>query len=107
MVLLVLLLGILNFFWGEKVPAGGGFGWDGIIYADMVRNLDSFIDGGKLSSYYAQKMLPSVIVRSTFSLFSVPTSDLNIIRGFEIYNMILIVFTCLVWKRLANFLNLS
>lgn len=41
MFLIVFALGFLNFFWGEKVPAGGGFGWDGANYANMVRHLDS------------------------------------------------------------------
>src|SRR5450759_2625136 len=83
MILIVLALGLLNFFWGEKVPAGGGFGWDGVLYADMVRNLDSMISGGQLSSYHAQRILPSAIVRSMLLFSEVSMSDTNIIRGFE------------------------
>ena len=37
MFLVVLVLGILNFFWGERVPAGGGFGWDGVVYAHICQ----------------------------------------------------------------------
>lgn len=43
---MVLVLGLLNFFYGELVPAGGGLGWDGVLYADMVRNIGSVINGG-------------------------------------------------------------
>jgi hypothetical protein len=107
MILIVLALGLLNFFWGEKVPAGGGFGWDGVLYADMVRNLDSMISGGQLSSYHAQRILPSAIVRSMLLFSEVSMSDTNIIRGFELYNLVLLVGACWVWKRVADNFSLS
>lgn len=107
MILIVAALGLLNFFWGEKVPAGGGLGWDGVRYAEMVRNLDSMISGGQLSSYHAQRILPSVIVRSLLLFFGVTMSDTNIIRGFELYNLVLLVGACWAWKRVADNLSLS
>ena len=107
MVLLVFVLGLLSFFWGEKVPAGSGFGWDGVIYAKMVRNLDSMISGGQLSSYYAQRILPSAIVRSMLIFSKTPMNDINIIRGFELYNLVLLVGSCWAWKRVADNFSLS
>ena len=107
MTLIVLLLGGLNFLWGEKVPAGGGLGWDGIFYAEMVRHLDSMISGGQLSNYYAQRILPSSVVRAMLLVFKVTTSDTAIIRGFELYNLALLVVACRVWKRIANIFSLS
>jgi hypothetical protein len=107
MVFIVLTLGLLNFFWGELVPAGGGFGYDGVRYAEMVRNLDSMISGGQLSSYYAQRILPSAIVRSLMFLSGVWMSDANIIRCFELYNLALLVGACWIWKRVAGNFSLS
>lgn len=107
MVLIVLTLGLLNFFWGEKVPAGGGFGWDGVFYAEMVRHLDVMISGGQLSGYYAQRILPSAIVRAMLLLSGAVASDTNIIRGFELYNLTLLVGACWVWRRVANNFALS
>ena len=107
MILIVFALGLLNFLWGEKVPAGGGFGWDGVRYAEMVRNLNSMISGGQLSSYYAQRILPSLIVRSMLLFSGVSISDTNIIRGFELYNLVLIVGACWIWKRVADNFSLS
>lgn len=37
----------------ETIPAGNGFGYDGVTYAGMVANLDQMIANGELSSYYA------------------------------------------------------
>jgi hypothetical protein len=107
MIVLVLSLGLLNFFWGEKVPAGGGFGWDGVIYAKMVRNLDSMISGGQLSSYYTQRILPSFLVRSILLVSKVEMSNINIIRSFELYNLTLLVGACWIWKRVSDNFSLS
>ena len=107
MFLIVFTLGFLNFFWGEKVPAGGGFGWDGVNYANMVRNLDSMINGGQLSSYYTQRILPSGIVRAMMLLFGTAMSDSNIIKSFEIYNLVLLMIACWAWKRVADNFSLS
>ena len=102
MVFIVFLLGAFNFFFGEKVPAGGGFGWDGVNYANMVRNLDSMISSGSLSNYYAQRILPSGIVRSLLLLTGISMSNINIIKSFEIYNLALLIGACFVWKRAVN-----
>ena len=107
MLLIILALGLLNFFWGEKVPAGGGFGWDGVQYAKMVRNLDTMISDGQLSSYYTQRILPSAIVRGMLLFSGVSINDANIIRSFELYNLTLLVVACWAWKRIANKFLLS
>jgi hypothetical protein len=107
MFLIVLFLGLLNFLWGELVPSGGGLGWDGVLYADMVRNIGSIIRGGQLSSYYAQRFLPSIIVRGMLLCARVPINNTSIIRGFEVYNLALLLGTCRVWKRLADAVHLS
>lgn len=107
MLLIILVLGLLNFFWGEKVPAGGGFGWDGVQYAKMVRNLDTMISDGQLSSYYTQRILPSAIVRGMLLLSGTSISDANIIHAFELYNLTLLVVACWAWKRVADKFSLS
>ena len=107
MLLIVLILGLFNLLWGEKVPAGGGLGWDGVLYADMVRNLGSIISGGQLSSYYAQRILPSSIVRGMLLCTSMSMNNTNIIRGFEVYNLVLILGACWVWKRVSGVVHLS
>ena len=107
MFLVVLVLGLLNFFWGERVPAGGGFGWDGVVYAHMVRNLGSMISEGQLSSYYAQRILPSAIVRGMLLCSGVPMNNTNIIRGFEVYNLVLLLGACWAWKRISGAVHLS
>jgi hypothetical protein len=107
MTTIVITLGMLNFFFGEIVPAGGGFGWDGVTYANITRNLESMISEGQLSNYYAQRVLPSAVVRSMLLLTGASFSDNNIIRGFECYNLILLFGASWVWKRLADNFSIS
>lgn len=107
MFVIVLTLGTLSFLWGEKVTAGGGLGWDGVNYANMVRNLDSMIANEELSSYYTQRILPSAIVRGLLMVSSAEMSNINIIQGFELYNLALLLMACWVWKRLADNFSLS
>jgi hypothetical protein len=107
MALIVLIFGLFSFFWGEKVPAGGGLGWDGLVYADMVRNLGTLIRDAKLGSYYAQRILPSAVVYVLLALAGAPPTTPNIIRGFELYNIFLLVGATWVWKRISDNQSLS
>lgn len=107
MAVIILFFGIFNFFWGERVPAGGGLGWDGLKYADMVHNFNFLFSRGLLSGYYVQRILPSAMVRGFLLIAGASTSDPNIIRGFELYNLLLLLGGCWIWKRIAEKSDLS
>lgn len=107
MMLIIFVLGLFNFFWGERVPAGGGLGWDGLQYADMVRHFGSMVVDGRLNSYYAQRIVPLAIVRGMLLIAGSAVSDINIIRAFEVYNLFMLLCACWVWKRVADTVGLS
>jgi hypothetical protein len=107
MTLFVIVLGLLNLFYGEVVPANDGFGWDGVVYREMTLNLNSMISDGKLNSYYAQRILPSLIVRSMLDLVNAPLSYINIIQAFSWYNLALLLGVSYLWKRLASHFSIS
>ena len=54
---------IIHFFYGERVLAGNGSGWDGIQYAQWVSNfsLANYFQH-QLSAYYIQRIVPSSLV---------------------------------------------
>jgi hypothetical protein len=106
MVSIVVVLGVCNLMFGELVPAGGGLGWDGVTYADMVRRLGSMISSGELSRYYSQRILPSLIVRTMLKVSGADLSDQNIIRGFELLNLLALIVGTLIWKRMADLLSM-
>ena len=103
----VILLGLFSLFYGEIVPANDGLGWDGATYADLTRNLPSIISDGKLNTYYAQRWLPSALVRIFLIMFKSAFSNDDIIHAFAIYNLVLLGGACFIWKRIADRCNLS
>lgn len=107
MATIVIALGVLNFFFGEIIPEADGLGWDGVIFAKLVRSLDLMVYEGQLSSYYAQRLLPAASVRGLLLLAGASFSNINIIRGFECYNLVLLVGALWVWKRIANNFSIS
>jgi hypothetical protein len=34
---LFIIYGLLSIFWGEKIPAGNGFGFDGVVYGTAAK----------------------------------------------------------------------
>ncbi|TKC91818.1 hypothetical protein FAZ69_05125 [Trinickia terrae] len=106
MMLLILVYGLFNLAVGEKVPTAGGFGWDGVTYADIVRNLPSLISSGHMTGYYAQRLLPSAIVRVGLLIFGFDFSNTNLIRGFGIYNLAMLLAAAAVWKAISDHLRL-
>lgn len=53
---------IYSFFWGERVWANNGAGWDGSVYARFAKNFHTVLINKKLNAYYLQHALPSAIV---------------------------------------------
>lgn len=102
MLLAVLALCLVNMVIGETIPAGEGLGYDGLVYGNMVLELPALIREGRLNHYYAQRILPSAIVRwgmlAAGSELTVPA----IIRAFRIYNLLLLLGVCWVWVRLVR-----
>jgi hypothetical protein len=107
MTLIVLSLGLYSLFWGERISAGNGLGFDGRVYASMTREIGSQIATGQLGSYYAQRILPSAIVHGMLRIAEAADNNENIIRCFELYNLLLVVGACRIWKRVADKLSLS
>jgi hypothetical protein len=93
-VTLVIAYGLASFFWGEKVPTARGLGWDGQIYADIIRNLPN-ID---VSVYYAHRLLLPTLV-----WFVAPdTSTISITTTFNLLQIGVQAASVLLWFRVAK-----
>ena len=100
---IVASLAVLSFVGGEKVPEGGGLGWDGTQYSRMTRELGQMVRNRELAGYHAQRILPSAAVRGLLvAAGRAPTSDAAI-AGFEAWNA-LVLLTCvgLWWAACAS-----
>jgi hypothetical protein len=91
----------------ETIPAGGGFGYDGVIYAQMVSEIDTMISRGELSEYYAKRVLPSLVIRQGLIATGLPFDANNIINGFRILNFLLLVFCVPFWMAIAQQVRVS
>ena len=72
MIVLVLSLGLLNFFWGEKVPAGGGFGWPFFVLGLVLALEES---STKTSFKYTLAILTIMFAQFWMKLIWVPWSS--------------------------------
>lgn len=105
---LVVLLSVAAFLLlPETIPAGGGFGFDGVTYARMVVEVESMIATGELSTYYSQRILPALLVKTGLWVLDLPTSPENIISGFRVLNFSLLSICVLLWFAIAKELKLS
>ncbi|MDX6612638.1 MAG: hypothetical protein QOD75_1824 [Blastocatellia bacterium] len=106
MLLLMALIGAANILWAERLTVNGGFGWDGLWYAGWVRDFYGSIFVHGVPEYYVQRILPSAIVHYGLRALRAPLSDQNILRGFDAYNFILVLFSVYLWGRIADRLSL-
>ena len=106
MALITIVIGVLSmdFAANWKIIEGQG---DQFIYLDLAKNLKLMISDGRLSDYYAKRILPSLVVSSSLDLLGFQISDRSIIRGFYIYNMILIIGSGIIWKKIADSFSFS
>ncbi len=108
MMLIILVFGLFNFFFGEKILLNEGLGWDGARYAEIVRRLPEMIELGQLNSYYAQRVAPLLIVRWLLMAMGYSLDPANhIIRAFEIYNLVLLLAICWLWHDLLKSIGLE
>lgn len=106
MLLLMLVIGVANILWAERLMINGGFGWDGLWYAGWVKDFYGSIFVRGVPEYYVQRILPSAIIHYGLRLFRVPLEDQNIILGFDVYNLILVLWSVYLWGLIADRLSL-
>ncbi len=93
----VCLVTLANFFWAERTPAGGGLGWDGMVYGDLARDPygEIFVEGEP--AYFIQRALPSVVVYAILKLLGASATDPHLIRAFEVLDVLLLAAMGIVW----------
>jgi hypothetical protein len=105
--LVLLVTGFAQIIWGETLPVNNGLGWDGRRYANVTAAFSDHVFGGQLNSYELQRILPSAVLSLALNLLGMQKTDGNIVRGFQIYNLMLLLVCSLLWSRLASILGLS
>src|SRR6185437_9196322 len=118
MIVVMLVGGIASLLWTERLPVGGGFGWDGLNYGAWARDFNKSIFVEKVNDYYVQRIAPSAIVHfgtkqllrpfySHHRIQEILAENKNIILAFGIYNLVLLVLSVWLWGGIADHLALS
>jgi hypothetical protein len=103
----ILVISLLNVLFAEKIQVRGGLGFDGKFYGDIAANFVERVTEQQLSAYRIQRIVPSGIIYGVFSLFKIPLSVPNIIKGFEFLNVFLLAISAWAWGLIANELKIS
>jgi hypothetical protein len=97
---------IFNYFYGERVNAGNGLGWDGIKYAVWTTESTISILNHGLDLYFIQRLFPSTVIYYTTTFFNHPLSTTTqIINAFFIYNSILLALAVITFCGIAKHLK--
>jgi hypothetical protein len=103
---LLLLIGFQLVF-PEYVQEENGLGWDGEVYANMLRDLESKIAGQSINAYYFGRIFPVAIIYGALSVFQLPKTDAVILQSFLLLNISLIGWSYWLWVRICRTLELG
>lgn len=89
-ILITLALLFFNYK-GELIEVNDGAGWDGRLYASYTAHLDESIAQKAINEYRFQRILPSVILNKTMLALNIPFTVPNVVAGFRLFNLILLL----------------
>ncbi len=104
---LIIAIVVFNQFFGEKIDANGGVGYNGVGYAAWARDFRGTVLAEGLSTYHVRRLLPSAVVHLGLYLCGAEMTDANIIRSFIIMNTICQLMSLWVWSWIARELGLG
>lgn len=107
MLLGVLVYAAIYLIWGELIPAEGGFGFDGTIFRQVVKEFPTILVEKTLRQYYVGRLFPSMIVHYALVLLKLPLADFYILKGFQVLNSIVLVSSAALWGKIADLLSIG
>lgn len=101
---LMLYYGIFYILFGEIYPFNGGLSTDGFVFASFVPD---FTKSNFFDTYYAHRILPSLLVGTFLKLFSINLTEHYIYIAFQILNLASIVISCYFFKQMLILFKIS
>ncbi len=87
------------------IPVANGFGWDGVLYGKMALNFPAMM--GKMDSYHAGRIFPSVMLHYLLVFFKIPLNLKTALVSFQIYYFIILILTSITWVKIMQRLKLA
>ena len=107
MLVLVFAWGLFSIFHGERIPAGNGLGYDGVIYADTAVYFPESVFRKHETDKRIQRFLPSAVVHYSLRSFKAPLTPINVVRAFQILNLALLLAAVLLYRSISAMLGLG
>jgi len=76
---LLIIYGLFSIFFGEKIPAGGGLGWDGVVYGTAAKGFYKTIVNKKIDNLQLLRIFPSGVIYCYLQMLRVSRTNTNII----------------------------
>ncbi len=105
-ILLVFIISLSGFFFGEKIAEIGLFG-DELVYRNLARDFPGEIIFKRQSSFRMQRSLPMFSVYYGLKLFQLPHTDEMIFRAFGLCTVALLTLSGWFWCQLVRLLQIS
>jgi hypothetical protein len=103
----MLIYCIYAVLFAEKIPVHNGLGWDGHLYARVIKNFGDHFSENRFEQYTVGRMLPLLIIYYSMKIFNISITDQNIVWQFQILNSALIILSVYLWVKIASRLNLT
>lgn len=100
--LFIIVLFVFQAFLGEKIIVNKGLGYDGLEYTAVSESGPKLIVEKRLDSYRLQRTLPSLLINYTFTFLKLPITDKSVLNGFNIFDLILLISSVIVWLRILK-----
>ena len=97
-----LVLGYAVLAIGDRLP---DYGWDGTLYGRITeQETFRFLvrRKGNLDPYYVRRMLPTWVIHHILSLLHIDLVMPNIIRAYQVLNLLVLVGASLTWSRISE-----
>jgi hypothetical protein len=107
MLIIIALAGTISILFAERVTVGSGFGWDGIRYGHVAMDLYNWFFSEDVNAYSLQRILPSAIVHYGLRALAIHPTIESVIIGFAVYNLTLLLLSCLLWIKVADHLRIG
>ena len=102
LIVLFFIWGLFQLVAGEKIQVKGGFGWDGVMYADAVPGIPEILFSREYTPSHAARLLPPTLVAGIMSLTGAEMDAENIIFYFGLLNYLMIFFSILIWIQICK-----
>jgi hypothetical protein len=91
----------------ERIPVGNGVGWDGSVYAGIIRDFHGSLREGKVDGTKVSRILPAFVLHAAMRLLKLPRTDEAVVWLCVGWNVLMLGLMLWGAWRLAEPLGLS